>query len=68
MLIDTYWGKTRSINEIETTIENSRDSKYSTIHRWNLNTKDAHDLYRHYGFSELASPEVFMEKIFVNWT
>jgi len=24
MLNETYWGKTRSINEIETTIENSR--------------------------------------------
>ena len=118
MLKETYWGKTRSIKEIETTIENSRcyglflhneqigfarvlsdtvvfaylmdvlihkdhqgkgyskilldfifnDPEYAKIHRWNLNTKDAHDLYRQYGFSDLAAPEVFMEKILVHWT
>lgn len=118
MLKETYWGKTRSLKEIETTIENSRcyglflnneqigfarvlsdtvvfaylmdvlihkdhqgkgyakilldfifnDPEYANIHRWNLNTKDAHDLYRQYGFSDLASPDVFMEKILVHWT
>jgi GNAT superfamily N-acetyltransferase len=30
--------------------------------RWVLATKDAHELYRRYGFSELKRPERFMER------
>ena len=117
MLSETYWGKTRSIAEIETTIENSRcyglfldgqqigfarvlsdtvvfaylmdvlihkdqrgkgyskilldfifaDPEYSKIQRWNLVTRDAHDLYKQYGFTSPASPEVFMEKVLTHW-
>jgi len=118
MLKETYWGKTRTLKEIETTIENSRcyglflkgeqigfarvlsdtvvfaylmdvlihkdyqgkgyskllldfifnDPEYANIHRWNLNTKDAQELYKQFGFTGLASPDVFMEKILVHWT
>ena len=31
--------------------------------RWILGTKDAHGLYRQYGFTELKWPERFMEKL-----
>src|ERR1041385_1347731 len=30
--------------------------------RWMLATKDAHELYRRYGFQELKKPERFMER------
>lgn len=32
------------------------------LRRWMLTTADAHGLYRGYGFRELASPEIFMER------
>ena len=31
------------------------------LRRWMLATRDAHELYRRYGFSELAEPARFME-------
>ncbi len=31
------------------------------LRRWLLATKDAHELYRQYGFQDLGSPERFME-------
>ena len=34
----------------------------SGLRRWILVTRDAHDLYRKYGFRELRSPEWFMER------
>jgi GNAT superfamily N-acetyltransferase len=33
------------------------------VRRWMLGTHDAHDLYRQYGFGELANPGLFMERI-----
>jgi N-acetylglutamate synthase-like GNAT family acetyltransferase len=33
------------------------------IRRWNLITRDAHGLYKQYGFSALANPAVWMEMI-----
>jgi GNAT superfamily N-acetyltransferase len=32
------------------------------LRRWMLATRDAHELYRRYGFDDLASPEIFMER------
>lgn len=32
------------------------------IRRWLLATRDAHDLYRQFGFTELDKPELFMHK------
>jgi hypothetical protein len=32
------------------------------LRRWLLATRDAHDLYRHLGFTDLAHPEIFMER------
>jgi GNAT superfamily N-acetyltransferase len=31
------------------------------LRRWMLATRDAHKLYRRYGFAELERPEIFME-------
>jgi GNAT superfamily N-acetyltransferase len=32
------------------------------LRRWILATRDAHELYRRYGFTELEEPTIFMEK------
>jgi GNAT superfamily N-acetyltransferase len=32
------------------------------LRRWMLATRDAHDLYRKYAFTELARPGIFMER------
>ncbi len=32
------------------------------LRRWMLATRDAHELYRKYGFAELEDPRIFMEK------
>ena len=32
------------------------------LRRWMLATRDAHELYRKYGFAELGRPEIFMER------
>ena len=32
------------------------------LRRWSLVTRDAHDLYRRFGFAGLAAPERYMEK------
>ncbi len=33
------------------------------VRRWMLGTRDAHELYRPYGFRELADPGLFMERL-----
>jgi GNAT superfamily N-acetyltransferase len=33
------------------------------VRRWMLGTRDAHGLYRQYGFGELADPGLFMERL-----
>ena len=32
------------------------------LRRWMLATRDAHGLYRKYGFTELENPQIFMER------
>jgi len=32
------------------------------LRRWMLATRDAHDLYRRYAFTELTRPGIFMER------
>ena len=32
------------------------------LRRWILTTRDAHGLYRRYGFAQLENPHIFMEK------
>ena len=36
-------------------------AKLQGLKRWILATRDAHDLYRRYGFTQLKRPEIFME-------
>lgn len=36
------------------------------LRRWLLATKDAHELYRQFGFTELLNPDRFMEKLNLN--
>ena len=36
--------------------------KLQGIRRWMLATRDAHELYRKYGFEELGEPGIFMER------
>jgi GNAT superfamily N-acetyltransferase len=38
------------------------DASFKDIRFWRLDTMDAHDLYRKYGFKEPARPERIMEK------
>lgn len=33
------------------------------VKRWTLNTRDAHELYRKFGFTEIKNPEYAMERI-----
>lgn len=33
------------------------------LRRWSLVTRDAHALYRRFGFNDLAAPERYMEKV-----
>lgn len=37
------------------------------LRRWMLATKDAHELYRSFGFGGLDSPEIFMERKDANY-
>jgi GNAT superfamily N-acetyltransferase len=36
------------------------------LRRWLLATRDAHELYRQYGFEPLGNPQLFMERHFPN--
>lgn len=40
-----------------------KEPRLQNIKIWRLATKDAHFLYRKFGFNELANPEKLMEKI-----
>jgi GNAT superfamily N-acetyltransferase len=37
--------------------------KLQGLRRWSLATRDAHDLYAQYGFTPLASPQTYMERL-----
>ena len=39
------------------------DAALQGLRRWVLATRDAHDLYHRHGFSALAQPDVYMEKL-----
>ena len=38
-------------------------SEFKDIRKWLLRTRDAHGLYRQYGFQSLSNPEIVMELI-----
>ena len=58
-VIDSYRGKALGKWLMEV-IANHRDLQ--GFRRWVLATKDAHELYRKFGFTELQYPDRFMEK------
>jgi GNAT superfamily N-acetyltransferase len=39
-------------------------SQLQGLRRWMLATKDAHGLYRQFGFTDLMAPESYMERLF----
>jgi GNAT superfamily N-acetyltransferase len=58
-VLDEHRGKGLS-KWLMATIMNHPDLQ--KIRRWLLATRDAHGLYRQFGFTELAKPETIMEK------
>ena len=38
-------------------------SELRTLRRWTLGTRDAHELYRQFGFTEIAEPQFYMHKL-----
>jgi GNAT superfamily N-acetyltransferase len=57
-VIAPYRGRGLGKWLIETILKHS---ELQNIRMWLLLTDDAHELYRRYGFQELAQPEIFME-------
>jgi GNAT superfamily N-acetyltransferase len=41
-------------------------SELQGLRRWLLATRDAHELYRKYGFTPLKVPDMFMERLIPN--
>ena len=58
-ILDSYQGHGLGMWLIETIVAHP---ELSGLRRWILVTRDAHDLYRKYGFTELRNPERFMER------
>ncbi|GAB3314909.1 GNAT family N-acetyltransferase [Larkinella ripae] len=58
-VLDAYRGQGLSKWLMETIMEHP---DLQVIRRWLLATRDAHGLYRQFGFTELANPETIMEK------
>ncbi|WP_128546427.1 GNAT family N-acetyltransferase [Larkinella soli] len=58
-VLEEYRGKGLSKWLMATIMEHP---ELQTIRRWLLATRDAHGLYRQFGFTELTKPETIMEK------
>ena len=58
-ILDSHQGHGLGMWLIETIVAHA---ELSGLRRWILVTRDAHDLYRKYGFTELRNPERFMER------
>lgn len=58
-VIETHRGKGYSKLLINTILD---FPELKDINKWMLTTKDAHTLYKKFGFTELKSPELLMEK------
>jgi GNAT superfamily N-acetyltransferase len=58
-IIEEYRGRGLSKWLMEVIISHP---KLQGFRRWTLATKDAHDLYRKFGFAELRKPERWMER------
>ncbi len=59
-IIDEYRGRGLGIWLIEVITSHPQ---LQGFRRWILATRDAHELYRRFGFTELADPQRYMEKM-----
>jgi len=57
-IIDEYKGKGLSIFMLKGILE---DPKLKGVKKWMLATRDAHGLYKKFGFTELKNPQSFMQ-------
>lgn len=59
-ILNDYQGKGLGKQLMENIINHP---DLQTIQRWGLNTWDAHELYKKYGFQDIEKPDIFMEKL-----
>ena len=59
-IVEEYRGRGLGVWLIEII---SSHPQLQGFRRWILATRDAHDLYRRFGFTELANPQRYMEKL-----
>ena len=59
-IVEEYRGRGLGVWLIEII---SSHPQLQGFRRWILATRDAHDLYRRFGFTELANPQRYMEKM-----
>jgi GNAT superfamily N-acetyltransferase len=59
-IIDEYRGRGLGVWLIEVITSHPN---LQGFRRWILATRDAHELYRRFGFNELANPERYMERM-----
>jgi GNAT superfamily N-acetyltransferase len=59
-IIDEYRGRGLGIWLIEVITSHPNLQEFR---RWILATRDAHELYRRFGFNQLANPQRYMEKM-----
>lgn len=59
-IIDEYRGRGLGVWLIEVITSHP---KLQGFRRWILATRDAHELYRRFGFTELANPQRYMERM-----
>ena len=57
-IIDEYKGKGLSLFMIKGILD---DPKLQCVKKWMLATRDAHGLYKKFGFTELKNPKRFMQ-------
>jgi GNAT superfamily N-acetyltransferase len=58
-VLETHQGRSLGKTLVEGVLN---DPRFARLRRWMLGTRDAHGLYRQYGFSELPEPARFMIK------
>lgn len=65
IVIEEFKGQGLSVELVGNILN---DPVYEHIQKWCLTTKDAHGLYRKFGFTELSKPELMMELVNYQWT
>jgi GNAT superfamily N-acetyltransferase len=59
-VLDEFRGEGLGVWLVETALEHP---ELRGLRRWILATRDAHELYRRFGFKEVENPDVYMEKL-----